>query len=392
MRLNFFPFSIILILTLSLVIGGEAYPAEKPSGADNKQDRIKQIETDLSHEKEQYIEFDQKERGLLDQLSDIEKEMNEKKIVLRDLSENIQISQGELKKQQGAFKDIEASYNSAKTLLDKRLAAFYKYAKRGYLRIFSSTNDLTRLNHMVKYLRIILEKDLAIIRSASKEYQDYRRQVSLIEKKIKTISEMKAQESDNLSSLKAEVEKKVILLSRVHREKEFYETAVKELGSAAENLKTTIQDLDYREENREEETAVALPSGFAASKGKLPLPLKGKILRASRQSGDKIFNSLKGIYIGGSFGADVNAVFPGRVDYSGQLKGYGQVIVINHGERFFTISAYLSRMNKSAGEMVKKGEVIGQVGETGLLAGTALYFEIRKGESNLDPLKWLKVN
>jgi len=391
MRLTSLLFSTILILTFPFIIAMEVYPADDSGLSDNKQNQIKQIETDLSHEKEQYIQFDQKEKGLLDQLTDIEKEVNGKNILLRDLNEEIQNAQEGLKKHRETLYSIEKSYSKTKNLLNKRLGAFYKYAKRGYLRIFANTNDLTQLNHMIKYLRVILDKDLMIIKQASKGHQDYKQQVSVVEKKIKTISDMKEEESNNVSSLKAELEKKVILLSRVHMEKEFYETAVKELESAAENLKNTIRDLDYKE-NKKENHTTALPSGFEELKGKLPLPVKGKILKENRKSGDNIFNALKGIYISGSFGADVKSIYPGRVDYSGQLKGYGQVVVINHGARYFTISAYLSSRNKAEGEMVQKGEIIGQVGETGLLAGSALYFEMRKGEANLDPLKWLKVN
>jgi len=391
MRLNSLLFLIILILSLPIIIGKEVYPADDSSAPDNRQNQIQQIETDLSHEKEQLVEFDKKEKGLLDQLSAIEKEVNEKRMVLRDLNEDIQAAQEDLDKQRKNLKNIEISYNKIRGLLDKRLGAFYKYARRGYLRIFTDANDLTQLNHMIKYLRVVLDKDLELVRRASKEHQEYMRQVSVVEKKIETISDIREEESNNIASLKAEVEKKVILLSRVHKEKEFYETAVAELGSASEGLKNTITNLDSRENKKKDKTA-ALPSGFAALKGKLSLPVKGKIIRGSRQSGENIFNALKGVYIGGAFGADIKSIYQGRVDYSGQLKGYGQVIVINHGERFFTISAYLARRNKNEGDIVEKGETIGQIGETGLLAGPALYFEMRKGDANLDPLKWLKVN
>ncbi|MBN1626730.1 MAG: peptidoglycan DD-metalloendopeptidase family protein [Deltaproteobacteria bacterium] len=373
------------------LVTGDVCPADDVAAPESKEEQIKQIETDLSHEKEQYLEFDQKEKSLLDQLSDIEKVVNGKRILLRELSEDINKAQEDLEEQRAALKGLEESYYKMKTLLNKRLGALYKYAKRAYLRVFASTNDLSRLNHMIKYLRVVLDKDVDIIKRTAEEYENYTQQVSLIEKKIKTIADLKEEESGSLASLNAETEKKVILLTRVHREKEFYETAVKELGSAAEGLKNTIIVLDNREDENKGEAA-ALPSGFGKIKGKLPLPVKGKILKENRQSGDKIFNSHRGIYIGGAFGDDVYAVFPGRVDYSGQIKGYGQVIVINHGERFFTISAYLSRLSRSEGEMVDKGEMIGQVGEAGLLTGPALYFEIRKGESNLDPLIWLKVN
>lgn len=391
MRSDALLFLIVLLVFSPFLITGDVCPADDVPDPEGKQDQIRQIETDLSHEKEQYLEFDQKEKGLLDQLSDIEKAINEKKILLRDLSENIENAHKDLEKQRADLRRVEESYNNMKALLNKRLGALYKYAKRGYLRVFVSTSDLSQLNHMVKYLRVILDKDLDIIKRTAEEYEGYTQQVSVIEKKIKTISDLKEEESSSLASLNAETEKKVILLARVHREKEFYETAVKELGAAAEGLKNTIIVLDNRKHEKNGETA-ALPTGFGGLKGKLPLPVKGNILKENRQSGDKIFNTLRGIYISGSFGDDVYAVFPGRIDYSGQIKGYGQVIVINHGERFFTISAYLSRLSKAEGETVEKGEMIGQVGETGLLAGPALYFEIREGESNLDPLKWLKVN
>ncbi len=382
---------LIIILSLSLITGKEVYPADDSSSPDNKPGQIQQIETDLSHEKEQLLEFDKKEKGLLDRLSAIEKEINEKRMVLMDLNEDILAAQEDLDKQKKNLNHIEMSYNKIRRLLDQRLGAFYKYARRGYLRVFTDADDLTQLNHMIKYLRVVLNKDLDLVRKASNEHEEYVRQVSIVEKKIKTISGIREEESNNISSLKAEVEKKVILLSRVHREKEFYETAVLELGSASEGLKNTIIDLDSRENKRKDKTA-PLPSGFAALKGKLSLPVKGKLIKGNRQSGENIFNTLKGIYIGGTFGADVKSIYQGRVDYSGQLKGYGQVIVINHGERYFTISAYLARRDKNEGDIVEKGETIGQVGETGLLAGSALYFEMRRGDTNLDPLKWLKVN
>jgi murein hydrolase activator len=383
----------LLFLIISFpIVTTEVCAADNSLTSENKENQIKKIETDLSHEKEQYLQFNQKEKGLLDQLSDIEKEVNEKKIILRDLSMNLQNAQEELKKQRNALKDTETSLNKMKYALNKRLVAFYKYARRGYLRIFTNTNDLTQLNHMMKYLRVILDKDLSAVKQVSREQQDYRQQVSLIEKQLGAVSGMKQEENSKTLSLKADLEKKVLLLSRIHQEKEFYETAVKELGTAAENLKETIRGLDSREEKLQDNKPAALPSGFAEQKGKLPLPVEGNIAKGSRESENNFLSAHKGVFIDGAFGADVRSVFRGRVDYSGQLKGYGQVVVINHGSRFFTISAYLSRRNKAEGEMVEKGEIIGQVGETGMATGSALYFEIRKGDANLDPLKWLKVN
>lgn len=379
---------LFIIISFSLIIAVDGLSSEE----ENKENQIKSIEKDLSHEKEQYLQFNQKEKGLLDQLSDIEKEVNEKKTVINSLGETLQSAQAELKRQREVLKGIEASFGGMKSVLNKRLVAFYKYAERSYLRVFTGSNDLNQLNHMTKYLKVILDKDLATIRKASKEQQTYKQQVALVERQLKDISSMEQEESGKVLSLKADLDRKVILLSQIHREKEFYETAVKELGSAAENLKDTIRTLDSREEHVAEKSSSPLPSGFADLKGRLLLPVGGKIVKDIRGSGNNILSAHKGVYIDSAFGADVRSVYQGRVDYSGQLKGFGQVVVINHGSRYFTVSAYLSHRNKSEGDIVRNGEIIGQVGETGLATGSGLYFEIRKGDSNLDPLKWLKVN
>jgi len=125
---------------------------------------------------------------------------------------------------------------------------------------------------------------------------------------------------------------------------------------------------------------------------KLLLFFNGKIIKDNSKVGERTLHIRKGIYIGGPLGSEIKAVFPGRVDFSGQLKGYGQVIIINHGSRFFTISAHLLQRNKEEGDMIEEGDVIGLLGQSGSLSGPRLYFEVRKAGKNLDPIKWLKVH
>ena len=377
----------ILIISTPLFIPVIILQAATLTESEEKKSQMRQLETDLSREKEKFLKFDFKEKNLLEQLSNIEKDITEKRILLKELRDKIRLSKRELKKRRERLNRLENSLMEMEELVSKRVIAFYKYAKRGYLRILATTNGLDQLNHRMKYLKIILEEDQRAMKRMVDEQQEYRKEVSLIGEQLAAIASLEESENERLSSLKEGLEKKAVFLAKIHREKEFYETAVRELESAAQNLRETLLNLE-RDQHKKE----LLPSGFAELKGKLPLPLKGKVFRDKRKLGGKTKNTHKGIYISGPFGGDIKAVFQGRVDFSGQLKGYGQVIVINHGSRFFSISAYLLQRDKEVGEIVAKGEVIGQVGETGLLTGPALYFEIRKGETNLNPLKWLKVN
>ncbi|MFC1868201.1 murein hydrolase activator EnvC family protein [Thermodesulfobacteriota bacterium] len=377
----------IFSITILTLIHAEVSIASNLSGADMKKNQMRQIETDLSREKEQFFKFGLKEKSLLDKLSSIEKDITEKRVILKELREKLRISRVELKRRKKRLNRLENSLIEIEDLLGKRLVAFYKYAKRGYLQILTNTSGLDQLNHRMKYLRVILDEDRKVMGQMFDEQQNYKQEITHIEEQLSAIASLEEAENSRLLSLKEGLEKKVIFLAKIHKEKEFYETAVKELQSAAQNLKETLLNLERGQYKRKQ-----LPTAFAMSKGKLPMPSKGKIIKKSRKLSAETFGNHKGIYIEGPFGAEVKAVFPGRVDFSGQLRGYGQVVVINHGSRFFTISAYLLHRDKAEGEVVASGEVIGQVGETGLLTGSALYFEIRKGETNLDPLKWLKVD
>lgn len=360
--------------------------AAQETDTEKKKTQMEQIEYDLDREKEKYLEFDLKEKSILDQLSDIEKDISEKRSILRQLGEKIRSSKKELGKHRKKLDQLEASLMYMESLLEKRLVAFYKNAKRGYLKILATTDDLDKLNHNMKYLREIMNEDKDVMRRIFEEQSDYRMQASIVQEQLDAIADLEESEEERLKSLKNDLEKKVLILAKIHEEKEFYEIAVKELEAAARELKDTI----YNVEHEGSENKNSLPSGFIKARGKLPMPLEGKILKNTGKAGEKSFNARKGIYIEGEFGSAVRAVFPGRVDFSGTLKGYGQVIVINHGERYFSISAYLFERNINEGDTVTAGDVVGLVGESGLVAGSALYFEIRKGDNNLDPAKWIQ--
>lgn len=376
-----------LAIFIPFLVLAENSSTPKPKDSELKESHVEQIASDLSREKEQLQDLHIKEKGLLEQLASIENGITEKRIILKELGEKIEASRKELADRQERLKQLDESLSRMEDLLNNRVVAFYKYAKKGYLNILATSGDMDQLHHSMKYLRVVLDGDREIMRKTADEQASYRNEVSLLEEKLSAIDSFEEAESSQLSELKQDLEKKVILLAKIHNEKEYYEVAVKELESAAQNLKDTLLNLESDQKQKKD-----LPVNFAQSKGKLQLPLDGKILKRSTKPGEREFTTLKGIYIEAPFGSYVKAVFPGRVDFSGQLKGYGQVVVINHGSRFFTISAYLLQRNKQEGEMVEKGDIIGQVGETGMETGPALYFEIREGETNLNPLKWLKVN
>ena len=209
-------------------------------------------------------------------------------------------------------------------------------------------------------------------------------ELSRLKENVTKIEELKKAKKSRMGLLEKYIETKVFLLMKTHREKEFHAKAVKELKEATRALSETMMHLETEKKER------MVQQSFAKMKGKLPLPLKGKILRDSKQLGFNPFMHRKGIYIKGSPGEAVRSVFPGRIDYSGWFKGYGQLLIIDHGGHYFTVFAHLEEITKKKGDAVSEGEVIGIAGNPGWQAGPGVYFEIRKGGNHLNPVRWLQ--
>ena len=88
-------------------------------------------------------------------------------------------------------------------------------------------------------------------------------------------------------------------------------------------------------------------------------------------------------------GTPVRSVAPGLVRLAGWFRGYGKIVILDHGDEYFTVLGHLEEIRVDVGDRVTSGDVIGTVGDTGSLLGARLYFEIRHGGEPQDPVDWL---
>ena len=352
--------------------------------ASNNPDQIKIIESNLSHEKQEYEKFDSREKDLLKQVSELEQDVAERRRAVAELGKKIRASKIEIEKMEKKQALLEQSLDETEIKAANRLIALYKYARKGYINILADVVDMKQFWQRIVYLKAISEDDREELSRLAVLCVRYKNEIASVKDQIDKKVSVEKEEKARLNALTKELEEKVICLMKTHKEKEFYETAVKELQLGAQDLKQTFSDI-----KKKKEYETTRSSQFEDSKNKLPFPLEGKIIRGDKFLGRKDSNSNKGIFIEGS-GTEVKAIFPGRVDFSGRLKGYGELVVINHGSR--SISAQLSKRLKEEGDMVKSGDVIGLVEKNGTSAKARVYFEIRKAGQRLDPMGWLKVD
>ena len=132
---------------------------------------------------------------------------------------------------------------------------------------------------------------------------------------------------------------------------------------------------------------------FAGTRGELPWPAEGPVTETFGRKVHPVYDTVtlfKGIEIDAGAGTPVQAVYRGRVAFADWFQNYGLVVIVNHGDDFFTIYGHLNAVGVRTGEWVDAGAQVGTVGETGSLIGPSLYFEIREGADAVNPAQWLR--
>jgi septal ring factor EnvC (AmiA/AmiB activator) len=127
---------------------------------------------------------------------------------------------------------------------------------------------------------------------------------------------------------------------------------------------------------------------FAALRGKLRLPVRGEVTNrfgAQRAEG----TSWKGLFLRAAEGAEVKSVAAGQVVFSDWLRGFGNLLIIDHGDGYLTVYGNNESLFRQAGDKVKAGDAVASVGNSGGNAESGLYFELRHQGQALDPLKWV---
>ena len=130
--------------------------------------------------------------------------------------------------------------------------------------------------------------------------------------------------------------------------------------------------------------------GFAGQRGYLEPPVQGPVVTAFGQEKKKfnLSHVSKGIDIRTVPGAEVTAIYDGKVVYAGHLRGYGNIIIIDHGQQYFSLLSRLGKILKQEGDPVSSGELIALMSDQRGLLGDGLHLEIRHGTDPIDPLPW----
>ncbi len=386
---------VIAILVFALVLSavtGARHAAAGEAGGNKKE--LQRIKREMRDKKKKIKRADKKARSILTELDRIDRGIQAAKAELA--GQQIQLREAET-----ALQDIEKSnarINSDLVGLKKsyagRVRALYKMSRSGYAMAVLASDSLDDGLKRIKYLGIITERDRALMREYGSALNALAvRQAGISEKKEAILGHKRAIEAQE-AELQSRKRKKAVLLASVREEKGLYQQTLRELEESSVSLWAMIKKA---EQERKAAKAVRLFPPKAArdagpGTGRLPWPADGRVLTRFGMQRHPQFNTMvfrRGIEIAVREGEPVRAVSDGQVVYADWYKGYGKLVIIEHGPGFYTLYGNLSRLDLNKGDPVSRGQVLGLAGDTGSLKGAKLYFEIRRNGEAQDPLAWL---
>jgi septal ring factor EnvC (AmiA/AmiB activator) len=214
----------------------------------------------------------------------------------------------------------------------------------------------------------------------------------------------------NIAAKKLEIEtekaKKAAYLKQVRETSKGQKASLKDLEANARRLQSMIERLEAssrksytakpdkkRIMGEHEPLPPVADKGFGAQRGRLATPVKGEIVGQFGRHKHPEFNSYtvsNGISIAASMGSEIKSVFDGQVIFADYFKGYGNMVIVDHGGGYFTLYGHASRISKKVGAKVVRNEVIAGVGDQDSTRGPMLYFELRHQGKPIDPSPWFR--
>lgn len=402
----------VLLLGLAAPALG-AGEAKAPRVQENRE-RLKSVQRELGRERQKVREAGRKEASLSQELARLDEDLRRKTQDLRGLETKLRGSSQRIVKLSQEIASTEARLSRSRTLLKRRLRAIYKQGRFGYVRLLLSAEDFSAAGRRLKYLSAVAGQDQRLMQGYGVALADLSQKRTDLERYKAEVAEAKEKAAVTRGEIAEEHRKRRILLASVREEKVGHLAAIKELEKSAKDLQALIARLQSEEERQrrasrtaprrepprgeapgsKEETPDIHDDGrFARMKGKLPWPAAGPLASTFGRQEHPRFRTVtfnRGIEITAPEGRDIVAVADGTIIYADWFKGYGRLIILDHGGGYFTLYAHASEVLARAGEGVSRGQVIGRVGDTGSLEGPQLYFELRHKGKPQDPLAWLQ--
>ncbi len=392
--------------------------AAYPSAAGVSENDLRRMEEQVALQSAESKRLSEEAEQINREIASLSRKMVNYANLIQNNEEKISSMETELKKLQEELNQTEAEFSREDENLIKTLAALQNLALKPTESLFVqplTPVEIIRSAMLLRETVPYLEQNARRIKIKLEQIEKQKQKVETQFNKIVARKKMMEREHEELKTLSR---KKSKLRSSIERRSAAAREKVEKLASQAQDLRDLLNKLEKErlekrrreqeaerkrlaeEERRkkQEETQRAdliklkpqaikeLGEGFIRAKGKLPMPARGTIVTRYGEEISKGVSS-KGIIVKTRPQAQVISPFDGNVIFAGPFRGYGNLIIIEHGKGYLSLLAGLDSVDCELGQMLLAGEPVGQMPDS---ADSKLYIEIRKDNHPINPLTWIK--
>ncbi|MEE4112919.1 MAG: peptidoglycan DD-metalloendopeptidase family protein [Desulfobacteraceae bacterium] len=369
------------------VAAGDQRPPRLPDSAAGDLNR----ELEISKEKADAIS--QAETAIINALDDTERALDRARKKVARLATELNAVELRIRELEAQYREIEQRANQDEKYVAGRLAALYKLSWLGKFHVLASADSMFDFFSSKRALEQILAQDDAVLTQMSRDKSEMQ---ALLTKLVERKNEKQTTTADlstRIDAMNTEQARREALLAEIREKKSLQLAAIESLKTSARALDQTVESFKTETPAAGQPPAMVAEKPFAALKGLLMMPVKGKIVSFFGHYQDsrlKVSHFQSGINIQADRGEPIRAVYSGKTLFSSWFKGFGNMLIIDHGDHYYSVYAHLEEQFKSKGDPVEAGEVIATVGDTGSMTGAGLHFEIRHHGKPMNPLGWIK--
>ncbi len=341
--------------------------------------------------KKKIFESRKKEKKVTAQIDVINKKIVDTRQKVESVTKDIKKVEGNISVLNSQIENTKKRIAVCEKYLSKRLVSMYKYGRTSEFSVLLSSEGVQEAMDNMYLLNKIAKQDQEVIMELTEQKQQLDEKQNALGRQKGILNTKNKELKIQHAQLQTAVGEKETVLKQIQKEKEKYIAEQKEFEKAARELQGTINRLlaAKRAKNKDgSKPAVVYYKG-----GKIAWPVHGQITSGYGVRVHPVFKTKikhSGIDIAAATGTPIAAASSGEVLFAGSMRGYGKVVILDHGGDLTTVYGHMSSILCSENQKVAKGSIIGKVGMTGIATGPHLHFEVRVNGNTVDPMGYLR--
>ena len=360
-----------------------------------KKTELNSVKKKIRAKKRKIDAFAKREHSIISELNRKEKSLSDENMEVQSIAGSIEEVKKEIMSADSRISKLEKNMEICDSRVKEHLIEMYKKREPRFTDVLFASQSHNDILQNRKSMGVIIHHDLKMMREYGNDLSAVKKKKEELHTDEKRLAFIKEEKERLQSEITRNIAKKAEILKTIRKNKRANMALLKKLKRNSKKLQSMVEKLDRKMSRKAKKEKTARKEyGFAGLMGKLETPVPGKVLPLFGKKENPLLNTFtfgKGVDILAPMGSEIRAVYDGEVLYSDWFNGYGKIIIIDHGNSYYTLFAHASELLKRVGDRVTKGEVVALVGDTDSTKGPHLYFEIRHHGKPQDPVKWLAM-